>query len=54
VDLTDEGDLPGTERVQYVVVLEGFLRVLKDKRGMLATEFNVFGQWPLEFIVLRV
>jgi hypothetical protein len=42
------------ERVQYVVVLEGFLRVLRDKRGKPATKFNVFGQWPLEFVVLRV
>ena len=47
-DLADESDLPAMDRVQYVVVLEGFLRVLKDKRGKPATEFNIFGQWPLE------
>jgi len=52
-DLAAEVDLPGAERVQYVAVLEGFLRVLKDKRGKPATEFNIFGQWPLEFVTGR-
>ena len=43
---------PGTPERRYVE-LEGLVRVLKV-RGKPARSFNVFGQFPIELIPLRV
>jgi hypothetical protein len=51
--LASELDLPGSPP-RYEVFVEGFLRLLRDERGKRADSFSVFGQWPLEFIPLRV
>ena len=42
------------DEAQYVIELEGSIRILKDRDGRPAKEFSVFGQWPVELIVTRV